>query len=248
MKNDSGWWDEFFPDFRMLFDILSKKDTNAVVRYVIRKLDLKRGRTFLDCPCGIGRISLPLAQKGVRVTGIDITPSYLEELARKAERKGLKIRLEHCDMRRIRFDRQFDAAANLWTSFGYFDKEADNLLTLKRMYRALKPGGRFMLQVINRDWVLVNFAARNWSWAGKIRIIEEHRFDYATSIMHGTFCHFRDGHEVMHLSKIRMYSYHELVSMLRGVGFVDIEGYGSLQDDPISRDTRMMHIIATRPR
>ena len=88
-KASTEWWHEFFPAFRPLFGVVSQKNTNAQVRYIIRKMNLKPGRKFLDCPCGIGRIALPLARKGVRVTGVDITPSYLEELESRAKRAGL---------------------------------------------------------------------------------------------------------------------------------------------------------------
>jgi cyclopropane fatty-acyl-phospholipid synthase-like methyltransferase len=52
-RKDSGWWDDFFPTFRPVFDIIPVKNTNAQVRFIIRKLGLKPGMQFLDCPCGI---------------------------------------------------------------------------------------------------------------------------------------------------------------------------------------------------
>lgn len=248
MKRDAGWWDDFFPSFRPVFDRIPQKNTNALVRYVIAKLDLKPGRKFLDCPCGIGRIALPLARKGIKVTGVDLMPSYLEEMGRRADRRGLKIACRQCDMRRINFDRQFDAAGNLWTSFGFFPKESDNRLTLRKMYQALKPGGKFMLYLINRDWVLANYIESGWFDSGGTKVLEKGTFDYATSTKRSTWYFLQDGHEVARECTIRLYSYHELVAMLQSVGFVDIQGYGSLKDEPISRDRRMMYIIGTRPR
>jgi cyclopropane fatty-acyl-phospholipid synthase-like methyltransferase len=113
---DSGWWDDFFPVFRPFFGLVSQKETNAQARYIIKKLNLKPGKKFLDCPCGFGRICFPLAKNGIRVTGVDITSSYLDELSKRAKRRGLKINPVHADMRRINYDSEFDAAGNLWTS------------------------------------------------------------------------------------------------------------------------------------
>jgi ubiquinone/menaquinone biosynthesis C-methylase UbiE len=248
MKKESGWWHDFFPVFRPVFDRISKKITNAQVRYIIKKLNLSPGKKFLDCPCGIGRITLPLVKKGVKVTGVDIIPSYLEELERKAKRLGLKIKLVCSDMRRINFKNQFDASANLWTSFGFFEKESDNLLVLKKMYRALKPGGKFMLHVINRDWIMANYSSSDWFQAGNMRVLENRKFDYATSINHSEWHFLKDGKETSHQVKLRMYSYHELITMFKSVGFVDIQGYGSTKDEPISRDSMMMFIIGTKPK
>jgi ubiquinone/menaquinone biosynthesis C-methylase UbiE len=247
-EKDSGWWDDFFPTFRPFFGLVSQKNTNAHVRYIIKKLNLKPGKKFLDCPCGIGRVALPLARKGIKVTGVDITRSYLDELSKKAKRTGLEVDLVHADMRRIDFDSQFDAAGNLWTSFGFFEKESDNRLVLKKMYRCLKPGGKFMLHLINRDWIMVNYQARGWQEVAGVKLVEERRFDYRTSINHGIWHFIKDGRERTLKITIRMYSFHELIAMFKSAGFRDIEGYGSVKDEPISRDRGMMFIIGTKSR
>jgi ubiquinone/menaquinone biosynthesis C-methylase UbiE len=249
LKNrDSGWWDDFFPAFRPFFGLVSQKSTNAHVRYVIKKLNLKPGKKFLDCPCGIGRISLPLAKKGIRVTGVDITQSYLDELSKKAMRRGLKINVARADMRRINYKSKFDAGGNLWTSFGFFENESDNRLVVKKMYQSLKPGGKFMLHVINRDWIMANYSPRGWQEVAGVKSMEERYFDYRTSINYGTWHFIKDGKEKSIDVPIRMYSFHELIALFESVGFTDIEGYGSVKDEPISRDKNMMFIIGTKPR
>lgn len=248
MKKESDWWHDFFPTFRPVFDSIPIKSTNAQVRYIIRKLNLSPGKKFLDCPCGIGRIALPLARKGVTVTGVDITPSYLDELEKKAKRRDLKIKLAKADMRRINYKNEFDAGANLWTSFGFFEKESDDLLVIKKMYQALKPGGKFMLHLINRDWIMSNFSPRGWFQAGNAKVLEKRKFDYSTSINHCEWCFLKDGKETTHQLRLRMYSYHELIAMFKSSGFVDIQGYGSTKDEPINRDKMMMFIIGTKPK
>jgi len=247
-KKDSGWWDDFFPAFRPFFGLLSQKQTNAQARYIIKKLNLKPGRKFLDCPCGIGRISLPLAKKGIRVTGVDITQSYLDELSKKAKQRGLRIDVARADMRRINYDSEFDAGGNLWTSFGFFEKDSDNRLVVKKMYQALKPGGKFMLHVINRDWIMANYTSRGWQEIAGIKSVEKRYFDYRTSINYGTWNFIKEGNEKSFDVAIRMYSFHELIAMFGSVGFTDIEGFGSVKDEPIDRSRQMMFIIGTKPR
>ena len=145
--NSPEWWHEFYQEFRPVFGILPAKSATTLVRRIINELGLSKGSTLLDCPCGYGRISIPLARKGIRVTGVDIMPPYLKELEKRARRAKLKIPTVHSDMRRINFENHFDAAANIWTSFGYFEKESDNLLVLKKYY---KDRGRIRLQPANR--------------------------------------------------------------------------------------------------
>jgi ubiquinone/menaquinone biosynthesis C-methylase UbiE len=245
---DIGWWTDFFPTFRVAFDIIPQRVTNAQVRYVIDKLNLAKGKKFLDCPCGIGRIAIPLARKGIKVTGVDITTSYLDELADRAQKGNINIELVNCDMRRISFNSKFDAAANIWTSFGFFEKDSDNMLVLKRLCDALKPGGRFLLHVVNRDWVVANFKARGWYWAKNTKIVEERNFDYSKSINYCTWYFIEDGEEKIFNISIRMYSYHEIIAMFKKAGFIDIEGFSTVNDDPVSRDNQMMFIFGTRPR
>ena len=174
--------------------------------------------------------------------------SYLNELSKKAKQGNMKIDLVHSDMRRINFDSQFDACGNLWTSFGFFEKESDNRFVVKKMYQALKPGGRFMLHVINRDWVVVNLQVHDWHDLGGVKTLEERQFDYRTSINHGTWRFIKDGIEKKIYSPIRLYSFHELIAIFESIGFVDIEGYGSEKQEPITRNSRMMFIIGTKPR
>ena len=95
----SDWWHEFYADFRPVFGILPNRSATTLVKRIMTELKLRPGASFLDCPCGYGRISIPLAKKGIRVTGVDIMPSYLEELGKRAKRARLKIPAVHCDMR-----------------------------------------------------------------------------------------------------------------------------------------------------
>ncbi|MDF1544873.1 MAG: methyltransferase domain-containing protein [bacterium] len=247
-QKKSGWWEDFFPAFKPLFGVAGPAATRDHVRFLIKKLNLKNGTKFLDCPCGIGRISVPLAKAGVKVTGVDITQSYLADLAQISGKKKLAIRLFHNDMRRIQFKNEFEAAGNLWTSFGYFEKESDNLLVLKRMFAALKPGGKFVLHLINRDWIMANFRASNWFEFNGIKVLETRKFDFSNSINYSKWTFIKEGEEQTFDVAIRMYSYHELAAMFRKVGFVNIEGLGNEKEEPVSLKDMMTYIFGTKPK
>ncbi len=242
------WWHDFFPAFRPLFDNLPKSVTRQEVDYIIRKLGLRPGAKFLDCPCGIGRISIPLAKKGIRVTGVDVTGSYLEEVEKKSRALGLGIKTVHADMRRIDFDSEFDAAGNLWTSFGYFENESDDQLVLKKLFRALKPGGRFMLHLINRDWIIRHYTPTSWQKMKRGVVLESRHFDYASSRNVSTWRFMEDGRESVHDFSLRLYSYHELLAMMTKAGFVELDGWGSTKDELISFNHMMMFIVGKKPK
>lgn len=248
MSPSSPWYAELFKHLRPYFRFISQKTTNDQARYLINKLRLKSGMSLLDCPCGNGRISIPLAKAGIRVTGIDLNQEYLDELIAKAKRAKLEIPTARADMRRINYKNKFDAAGNLWTSFGYFEDERENVRVLKKIYEALKPGGRFCLHVVNRDFIIAHYTDKDWQEMGEVLFTESRTFDYAKSINRAVWTVREPGSTTRHEIGIRMYSYHELITMFRKVGFVDIEGFGSTKDEPISRKTIMMWVFGTKPK
>lgn len=126
-----------------------------------RALGLKPGSRVLDLACGTGRHATLLARRGAFVVGVDKTEAYLREARRNA--RGLSNCLfARGDMRRLPFDGEFDAALNLWTSFGYFAKPSDDLRALKGVRRALKPGGLFLIDLIDFAWVKKHGQRRRW--------------------------------------------------------------------------------------
>lgn len=248
MADYKNWWDDFFGEFRPFFSKIPASVSNQEAKYYLKKLNLKKGDSFFDCPCGIGRISIPLAKQGIKVTGIDIAPTYLSELEEKAAKLKLPIKLYHMDMRKVNFENQFDAAGNLWTSFGFFDKESDNFLVIKKIFNALKPGGRFIMQVINRDWIIKNFSPRDWHEFNGMRLLEQRKFDYRTSKSISTWNFVRGNEEHPIDVQIRMYSYHELANMFEKAGFVEVHGFGNIKEEPISFNTRNQFVFGTKPK
>lgn len=124
-------------------------------------LKLKPGARLLDVACGTGRHAVLLARRGAFVVGVDATAAYLKEARAKA--KGMPNCLfARGDMRRLPFKGEFDAAMNLWTSFGYFDKPSDDLKALKGVARSLKPGGLFLIDLLDFSWVREHGQRRRW--------------------------------------------------------------------------------------
>ena len=105
-----------------------------------------------------------------------------------------------------------------------------------------------MLHVINRDWIMVNLQTRDWHNVRGVKTLEERNFDYRTSINHGIWRFINNGQEKIIDSPIRLYSFHELIAIFESAGFTNIEGYGSEREEPVTRDSRMMFVIGTKPR
>ncbi|MDE2490951.1 MAG: class I SAM-dependent methyltransferase [Elusimicrobia bacterium] len=136
----------------------------AETDFAWRALGLRPGDRVLDVACGTGRHAVRLARRGALVLGVDASAAYLRE-ARRAARGLPGVRFVRGDMRRLHACGEFDAAVNLWTSFGYFRRPADDLRVLRGIARALKPGGRLLIDVSNFDWVRARAPSRWWTRA-----------------------------------------------------------------------------------
>ncbi|MDX6769749.1 MAG: class I SAM-dependent methyltransferase [Elusimicrobiota bacterium] len=158
----NGWIETFF---RVpVFDPGAPEAVDAAAgeaAFVWKALGLKAGERVLDVPCGAGRHALELARRGALVLGVDKTEAYLRA-ARKAGARQPRARFARGDMRRLPFRGEFDAAVNLWTSFGYFARYADDLKVLKGVARALRPGGRFLIDVRDLAAVRRQPTLRHW--------------------------------------------------------------------------------------
>jgi SAM-dependent methyltransferase len=137
---------ELFDEDYLFFyqDVLGDERSDADAEVVARLLSLREGMRVLDVPCGEGRIAGRLARLGCEVVGVDGSELFLG-LARE---RYPGVRFAHGDMRELSYEGEFDAVVNWFTSFGYFDT-ATNDAVLARFARALRPGGRLLLELHN---------------------------------------------------------------------------------------------------
>jgi SAM-dependent methyltransferase len=145
-----------------------------------------------------------------------------------ARRADMAVELVHGDMRELTFDAAFDAVYCFGASFGFFEEEA-NRAVLAHACRALKPGGRFLVDLINRDYVIGELPKRVW-WQGTgCMVLEEVDFNYYSSrLQNHRSVVFEDGRQLEYDISIRTYSLHEIGKLLHQSGFRVIEVSGGL--------------------
>jgi SAM-dependent methyltransferase len=125
-------------------------------RFILGALRLRRGDAVLDAPCGAGRVSVHLARAGCIVTGIDLRHSFVRRARRRFRLAGLHGTLRVLDLRRLDMEGQFDAILNWAGSFGYFS-DAENARLVAAYARALRPGGRLLIEQPDREHLLRHF-------------------------------------------------------------------------------------------
>ena len=245
------WLKEFFR--RPIFDpgepeALAEAPEEA--RFAARALGLRKGERVLDLCCGVGRHSFELAKLGARVTGLDATPDYLAQARKRAGGKDNPAFVRG-DMRRLRFFREFDAAINLWTSFGYFEDPADDLRVLKGVAGALKPGGRFLIDLIDGDWIGANAPPKNWTRrADGATVLEEVVLREGRDPAHvNTWTVLRPGRRPQSASFfVRNYNQERLCALLGRAGLVCVRRWGDFPAGARSSKPRRLILLAKKPR
>ena len=143
------------------------EDTVRQVDFLEKILGLKGGERILDLACGFGRHSLELARRGYLVTGVDITPAYVDFANTLAEKERLNARFLCLDIRRVPFESQFDVVLNMADgAVGYLENDGENEKIFDVVSRALKPGGKHFMDIMNGGYARTHFPCKLWD-AGK---------------------------------------------------------------------------------
>lgn len=234
------WADNFFDSgFETTFRLLGKYDsTEQDIADLVELLTLQPGDRILDVPCGFGRHSGPLSQRGYSVTGIDISAEQLAE----ARRRWPSASFQLCDMRNPPAE-TFDVILNLWTSFGYFDTREEDLAALRAWWRVLAPGGRLLMELttLEQAWSENRKEGDGTFSTKRVRhgdLWEDCWFDWAHQMAHVRFS--RPGW--VRGCRTRMYSRNDLRSALLNVGFNKVRMLGDFRGNPVSDDRRTIFI------
>ncbi|MDA8245101.1 MAG: class I SAM-dependent methyltransferase [Elusimicrobia bacterium] len=218
----------------------------AEAAFVQRKLKLKKGAALLDLCCGPGRHAVEFARKGLAVTGYDYSGEYLKEAAGRAAKKKVGLRLVRGDMRKLKFRSEFDAAVNLFTSFGYFLKFSDDMRTLKGVARALRPGGLFLIDIINGACVKKNFRANSWCDMGDYYHLEQ--AELTADGVHNAWTRVpkRGGKTASRTFFTRLYDKKRLGAALCSAGLKPLSFWGNFRGAPLSDERNRLICLARK--
>ncbi|MGY6631301.1 MAG: class I SAM-dependent methyltransferase [Wenzhouxiangella sp.] len=199
----------------------------------------------LDLGCGPGRHSLPLAASGYPVTAVDTSKTLLEHL--EAARGDLPIEIVEADMREFVRADAFDLVLLMWTSFGYFEDEADHARVLDNIHQSLKPGGRLVLDLVGVETLARTLEPAHVTEYDDGRLLLERPMltDDMTRIDNEWL--LIDGDEVLrqHFSH-RVWSAGEIRRLLAHHGFDVIAIHGDYDGADYDLDAERMIVIAQR--
>lgn len=253
MKSDSenGWyaddslWKAWYP---FLFNekkfAMAEEQTKALLKLLKTR---KRGNAILDLCCGPGRFSVPLAQRGHHVTGVDLSSFYLNKGRTRARKAGVKVSYVKKDMRDFVRPDTYDLALNMWSSFGYFEDREDDFKVLQNLHASLKRNGRVLIDNMGKElvarWPRHTFGedlqdGRTFIDHGRI-VDDWTRIEREWYLINGdTFKRFD--------FKLNLYSGQEMRELMERAGFVDVSLYGDLDGNEYGQRARRLIVVGRK--
>lgn len=238
-------FDEAFDqDYLYFYAHLTPELSEEQTDLIWRLLEIEPGMEVLDLACGHGRIANRLAARGARVAGLDRTPAFLELARRDAAAMGVEVEYVEGDMRAIPWEGRFDRVVSWFTAYGYFDDE-ENREVLRQVRTALRPGGRFLVELNHRDWVM-----RNREQVVVPRdddlMVDLNRFDPVSGRIDTERVVVRDGRSRRFRFFTRQFTFTELRGWLDREGFDAVHAHGE-DGEALTLEHSRMLVIAARP-
>lgn len=237
------WYARSFGElYPLLYRHRDDASAAAEVEAFARLLELEPHARVLDICCGGGRHMAAMRTRGLDVRGVDLSEPLLHAAG---QRPGLRGRIVRGDLRALPFaPASFDAAVNLFTSFGYFLDEAENRLALAQMARVLRPGGRLLVDVMHAAHLRRTLEPFSRRTVGEL-IVENRRRLTGRRVVNRM--RVRDGNEqVIYTESVRLYEPEEFVAMFQQAGLKDVQLFGSFAGDPLGPDAPRMIGIGVR--
>ena len=246
-----NWTDSFYlnnPQFYLEANWahITPDRTVKEVDSLVQALELRQEQAILDLACGHGRHSIELARRGyTQVTGLDYTPAYLEIARRDVEAAGVAVRWLHGDMRTLTFKSEFSAVYCALVALFPFDDETNQAI-LNGVARALRPGGRFLVDTLNPLEPLRASQPQRWErlpgggWG-----LQERSYDPRSGRNRTEWTViYPDGSHTSHRTSQRFYTVPELERMLDLAGLKLDALYGDIAAELGPYSMESVHLVA----
>lgn len=249
-----NWWNSFYEDvpFHLYLERHDAAELELTLRFLTERLHVQPGARLFDQCCGMGSLSLPFAERGYEVVGVDLCESFIARAQSSTINGAGNAEFFVGDAFAFLPVSACDAAFNWYTSFGYSAEDDENLKMIQRAFESLKPGSWFALDFPNVPMILRNFKPsmehRLSTPDGEIVIVRQCRIDSVTNVMHQTWnWKLPDGRVVSNNSTLRLYQPDELVKLFQRAGFTEVQLFGGLNGEERTDESGRCICIGRRP-
>lgn len=233
-----SWFNEYYIE---LYSHRDQKDAAPYIQLLKNFIpELDRQSVLLDIGSGQSRY-LSLLKKSYPFSfGIDLSRILLNHgIQHFPGTRGLCCQ---GDMRQLPFSGKIDCALNMFTSFGYFLSEQENDQVMEQIAGALKKGGTFVLDHINKDWLIHNFSPRTCESLGEATVTQE-RSIKNNRINKTINWKFPNKSAVRFHESVQLYSPEAFTEIGRRFGFQLKHSFGSSTGEPLNPESERMILI-----
>jgi SAM-dependent methyltransferase len=234
-------------------DMAWVEQTGAQIDFVWKTLGLQGNERILDLACGFGRHSLELARRGCQVIGVDITSAYIEAAQKQAKTEGLSAEFICADLRELKYKDAFDIVFNFADgAIGYLENDQENLKIFDVIARALKPGGKHIMDVCNGGYAAKHFPRRHWVFGKQSLSLADFEWDTDKSQMYYGGLEFKYGEKLVKPEEIysnptRLYNLIELKEIFGNRNMKIKRAYADFDTDAwATDDTFQMQVYSQK--
>ena len=245
---ERDYYDAFYATLRAPGGPLADEASAQQVDFVVSALALAPPARILDLCCGHGRHSVELARRGFEVVGLDLSAYHIELAEQAAGDAGVSVTFIEDDMRNLPVAPPFDAVLNMFTAFGYLESDAQDAKVIARVADALKPGGRFFIDVNNISRTLRQFQPVAVTRVDDGTLLVEERAyiaDAGRLETHWTVV-APSGERREGDFQVRAYTATEYRGMFERAGLRLSASYGDFDGSPLHMDSRRMLLVAEK--
>ncbi|AUC84398.1 SAM-dependent methyltransferase [Polaribacter sp. ALD11] len=211
----TDWFTDWFNTkyYHILYKERNDFEAQLFMKNITEFLGLKKTSHILDLPCGKGRHSVFLNSLGYNVTGADLSKNSINA-AKKFENDTLKFEVH--DMRAT-FNNKYNAVFNLFTSFGYFEDDKEDILILQNIKNGLTKDGFFVFDFLNAVLVKENLVEE------EVKVVDNITFNIKREITNGFILKhisfFADDEEHSYTERVKYLDLEKMTLFLEEVGF-----------------------------
>ncbi len=240
---DESFWEAMYP---FMFPPDRFAAAEAETEKILHLADF-RGGSVLDLGCGPGRHAIPLARRGLHVTGVDRTPFLLERARERGLAENVQVEWVRADMRDFVRPERYDLVVSMFTSFGYFDERSDDIRVLRNMYRNLRPGGACLIDTLGKEVMARIFQpTTSTTMPDGSLLVQRHEIRADRNRIWNEWILIRGDRARSFGFYLRIYSGQELKERLEQVGFTDIHLYGDLDVNEYGPEASRLVVVARK--
>ncbi|MBD3266797.1 methyltransferase domain-containing protein [bacterium] len=255
LKTKHEWCFRFFnnPDYLTIYkDMTGPARTETEVEFCQAVFKWKRGDPILDAPCGAGRHALQIAKQGFTVTGLDFSNYLLGRAVYRSNRLPLHYPYPYFIrglMQTMPFlDNHFQYIICMFSSFGYGETQEENLAVMKEFHRVLKPGGKALIDLMNRHFIIPRLNKVYTSVQHGLKVREERSITDNQHRLHNVISvEDREGNRRTYLYNPWLYNGWELAYLANQAGLEVDAIYGNFDREEYTLESQRAMLVARKP-